>query len=99
MATFSTKTLHFPGAVPKKDSSGICFPKTLKSSILLVLLVPAQEMATICYVAKGILLLKGPDLENVIENLNSASSTDYLANANTNTCKFEYEYDLQYYLP
>ena len=38
MATFSTKSLHFPGGVPKKpkktkilDSSGLAFPKTLKS--------------------------------------------------------------------
>ena len=38
MATFSTKSLHFPGGVPKKpekpkilDSSGLAFAKTLKS--------------------------------------------------------------------
>ena len=41
MATFSTKSLHFPGGVPKKpkkpkilDSSGLAFAKTLKSLVL-----------------------------------------------------------------
>ena len=53
MATFSTKSLHFPGGVPKKpkktkilDSSGLAFAKTLKSLVFLVFLVPPQEMAT-----------------------------------------------------
>ena len=53
MATFSTKSLHFPGGVPKKpkkpkilDSSGLAFAKTLKSLFFLVFLVPPQEMAT-----------------------------------------------------
>ena len=43
MATFSTKSLHFPGGVPKKpkkpkilDSSGLAFAKTLKSLFFLV---------------------------------------------------------------
>ena len=51
MATFSTKSLHFPGGVPKKtkkpkilDSSP--FAKTLKSLFFLVFLVPPQEIAT-----------------------------------------------------
>ena len=53
MATFSTKSLHFPGGVPKKpkkpkilDSSGLAFAKTLKSLFFFVFLVPPQEMAT-----------------------------------------------------
>ena len=53
IATFSTKSLHFPGGVPKKpkkpkilDSSGLAFAKTLKSLVFLVFLVPPQEIAT-----------------------------------------------------
>ena len=53
MATFSTKSLHFPGGVPKKpkktkilDSSGLAFAKTLKSLFFLFFLVPPHEMAT-----------------------------------------------------
>ena len=45
MATFSTKSLHFPGGVPKKpkkpkilDSSGLAFAKTLKSLVFFVFL-------------------------------------------------------------
>ena len=53
MATFSTKSLHFPGGVPNKpkkpkilDTSGLAFAKTLKSLFFLVLLVPPHKMAT-----------------------------------------------------
>ena len=54
MATFSTKSLHFPGRVPKKQKKnkdfGLfrprAFAKTLKSLVVLVFLVPPQEMAT-----------------------------------------------------
>ena len=51
MATFSTKSLHFPEEIPPKktkilDSSSLAFAKTLKSLFFLVFLVPPQEMAT-----------------------------------------------------
>ena len=52
MATFSTKSLHFSGGVPKKpkpkilDSSDLAFAKTLKSLVFLVFLVPLQENAS-----------------------------------------------------
>ena len=46
MATFSTKSLHFPGGVPKKPKKTKDFGLTLKSLIFLVFLVPPQEMAT-----------------------------------------------------
>ena len=53
MATFSTKSLHFPGGVPNKpkkpkilDTSGLAFAKTLKSLFFFVFLVPPHKMAT-----------------------------------------------------
>ena len=44
MATFSTKSLHFPGEVPKNQQNQTFW--TLPASPFLVFLVPPQEMAT-----------------------------------------------------
>ena len=52
MATFSTKSLHFPGGVPKKQKSQrfwtlqASFAKTLKYFVFFGFLVPPHEMAT-----------------------------------------------------